>query len=271
MIPVGIIGGRYSLAIHVSASAANVNFHNLFIAAGWNGTVPGDFTVTTDASVLQSSTSTAAASVDTGAFPTGSTLKWINKGFADGRGGDGGYGQNVINNDATAPAGPGQPGGPAVNLQYPITIDNTAGQIRGGGGAGGGGAEGFDNDTGKSGFGTIGTAGSGGGAGRGGGNGGAAGTASGQNENQNGNPGNPSSDAAAGTGGTSAVNPAKGITGGAGGTGGDFGQPGSGGQGTPDGQSQPGAGGAAGHAINTNGHAITWTGGAPVNVVGAIV
>ena len=66
-----------------------------------------------------------------GAFPGGLTL--VNRGFIMGKGGDGGY----TLADRTTYVAP-TPGGPAIALRGPISIDNSSGYIGGGGGGGAG-------------------------------------------------------------------------------------------------------------------------------------
>lgn len=79
--------------------------------------------------------------LDTGTFPNGSTLTFINQGRVAGKGGQGAW----YNANRTFVAA-GQ-GGAALRLRNYLTIDNTAGTIRGGGGGAGAAAEwGGSND-----------------------------------------------------------------------------------------------------------------------------
>lgn len=72
--------------------------------------------------------------LDTGVFPAGSRLTFINEGYVSGSGGDG--------SSFTSSGPPGNPryatpGGDGLRLRFPLIIDNTAGFIQGGGGGGG--------------------------------------------------------------------------------------------------------------------------------------
>lgn len=72
--------------------------------------------------------------LDTGAFPAGSDLTFINEGYVSGNGGDGA--------SFTSSGPPGNPrfatvGGNGLMLRYPVFIDNRTGVIQGGGGGGG--------------------------------------------------------------------------------------------------------------------------------------
>jgi hypothetical protein len=114
--------------------SANTNNYNVFTAAGSPAGV-ATVTLTINAGVTVSSTSTASAAIDTGAFTGGSTLSIINNGSILGAGGAGRVG--ATSNTANAGAA-GFAGGPALNVQLPVTISNS-GQIFGGGGGGGSG------------------------------------------------------------------------------------------------------------------------------------
>jgi len=85
---------------------------------------PGIFTFENDAVISAGSSSYA---LRTGAFPTGSTLIIVNRGKIQGRAGNGG-------SDHSA----GTPGGNALHLDCPCSVDNSVGLIFGGGGGGGG-------------------------------------------------------------------------------------------------------------------------------------
>ena len=64
-------------------------------------------------------------------WPANVVIKVINHGRIEGRGGDGAY---VVQD--TAVMVPAQAGGPAIDAPYPMTFDDTDGQIWGGGGGG---------------------------------------------------------------------------------------------------------------------------------------
>lgn len=76
---------------------------------------------------------TASYALRTGFFPAGSTLIIINTGTILGRGGAGGAGRDGAGNVA-----PGGPGGAALYLDCPCSLDTGMGYIMGGGGGGGG-------------------------------------------------------------------------------------------------------------------------------------
>lgn len=167
------------------------------------------------------STSTGAYALDTGYWPAGSHIKLVIPAgsIVAGAGGNGGCGTAT-----------GNLGGPAINLNYGITIVNS-GTIGGGGGGGGG----YVADRILSGT-TDG--GGGGGAGI---TPGASGCAK---------SGAAGSYTAGGAGGT-------GQYGGTGGRGGNLGQSGASAS-SSTGNRSIAAGGAAGKAINLNGHTVTW-------------
>ncbi|KWA84285.1 hypothetical protein WL29_23295 [Burkholderia ubonensis] len=111
----------------ISSSTTNYNLRTAAQAAGWDGVRPLRASVTINSGVYVGSPSTGSYAFDTGSgFPAGTTLKLTNSGTVVGQGGDGGsYG-----------AGGGS-GGPAMHIQYPITVANY-GTIAGGGGGGAG-------------------------------------------------------------------------------------------------------------------------------------
>lgn len=88
-------------------------------------TQPGTYTFINQASITAG---TGSFALRTGTFPAGSVLKIINQGYIRGRGGAGGDGA----------AGVGGAGGTALYIDFPCTVDNSAGYIFGGGGGGGG-------------------------------------------------------------------------------------------------------------------------------------
>lgn len=165
--------------------------------------------------------------LQTGSFPAGSTLKIINRGSIRGGGGEGGKG-------AQTPAADGGAGGTALILNFPTTIDNTSGTIRGGGGGGGGA---YTAGAG----GEFYTAGGGGGAGTPAGVGGTAGSR--------------------GTGSNGSA-----TAGGDGGDGGVLGKATKGGNGGAAGAAgataanglRKGAGGRGGYSVESNSNAVTW-------------
>ncbi len=203
----------------------NYNIRNaLMEATGWDGQVPIAVDVTIAPGIWVGSDSTSKPAITTGKFPAGSVVRLINNGTILGAGGAGG------NNPATGNGTVGSPGGPAVDLQYPLTIVNN-GDIWGGGGGGAGGTT------------LLGA--------RGGGGGGGAGMPGGIG-------GSGFNNAIGGLGSRIAggLAGAKSALGGAGGKGGD---PGTAGASAPAGLISI-LGGAAGRAVNRNGFALTWAG-----------
>jgi len=199
---------------------------------------------------------TTGASLRTGTFASGDTVKIVNTGLIIGLGGDGGQGNPVstqYTNHTTS--GVGTAGGRALALQWPVTIDNTGGTIAGGGGGGAGGYSaswtvqpGPKNPPSPR---SAGGSGGGGGAGTNVGLGGAAGAGG----TYPGNAGSDGTPTTGGSGGAANINipgPLKPrAVGGNGGGRGSAGSPKVSGGFTT-------VGGAAGQAIISNGNTITW-------------
>jgi hypothetical protein len=116
--------------LHISQNSYNVDVRSLLAAfdPSWNGIKPVDVTVQVDPGVAVGSMDTSAYSLLFRNFNTKSKIVLINKGYIVGRGGDG-----RISGGGDAP---GYPGGPALYVAFPISIDNSAGIIGGGGGGG---------------------------------------------------------------------------------------------------------------------------------------
>jgi hypothetical protein len=112
----------------------NVNLYDAYVAIYGVPAGPRNAEFTVAGNIGSSSTSTAA--LDTGTWPAGSTIKLIVPAVSDGTNspangivaGAGGSGANY--------AATGNPGGPAINLNYNLIINNN-GVIGGGGGGGG--------------------------------------------------------------------------------------------------------------------------------------
>lgn len=146
--------------------SADTDNYDVFTSAGSpSGAVK--VTVTVNSGVFIGSTSAGIASTDFDGFPAGSVLKLVNNGDIRGKGGKGGNASN----------GSGSGGGTAVKVDQAIIIDNTNGNIFGGGnggnasitqvhtdctagGAGGGGGQGDQGGAGGSGVGSSGPGGS---------------------------------------------------------------------------------------------------------------
>jgi len=141
--PIIIFSGKGGFVYNktISADTTNFNMKSDALANGWDGAVKLTMTVTVNSGIVVGSTSTGSYAFDTGAnFPTGSTLTLINNGKILGKGGAGGNGTDIVGMVLTPTAGAS--GGPALNAQVALTVDNTSGII-GGGGGGGGGAGGY--------------------------------------------------------------------------------------------------------------------------------
>jgi hypothetical protein len=245
-------GSRQRVSIALTISSATTNYQ---ISASRGGTYEAGFTdivLTNNSQVGSNSVGTAALWTGPNAsWSTGDTIRVVNGGAIRGRGGNGGAGMP----NTGQPAQNGQAGGDAIELNYPITLQNTN-QVRAAGGGGGGGARGSTviagqpgNPPSKAGPGQpgnppstqfFGGGGGGGGAGIQAGSGGAG-------ANSQGQPGQAGSANTRGAGGDSS-----GQTNPNGGNGGAAGAAGQQGTGTGD-----GAGGAAGKAVERNGYTLT--------------
>lgn len=104
-------------------------------------TYKAEFIVVVESGVAIGSTNTANAAMDFSGFPAGSIIRLINKGHILGMGGAGGAGGAKTNTGCanSAQGTNGEAGGPALEVDQDITIENELGQIWGGGGGGGGG------------------------------------------------------------------------------------------------------------------------------------
>ncbi len=185
-------------------------------------------------------------------WTTGSKIKIINNGKVYGFGGEGGAGGSHGGISGNV----GGIGGDAIETTIPLEVDNTNGEIFGGGGGGGGGSG--DGAVGLSG---AGGGGGGGGAGRDSGSGGSGGSGSGGVAGNSGTSGTTSFGGFAGAGGDNTFYGTRGKNGG---QGGEWGQ---------DGifSEDVVLGGTAGRAVRLNGQTITWLGGNnPAQVKGLV-
>lgn len=234
----------------ISASTINANLHTI---AGSPSCTGGTWTFTINSGVVLGSNTTSVAALQTGTFPSGSSVTLINNGKIYGMGGAGGRGADSINVGGAQPGGNGQPGGPAISLGTSISINNTNGQIFGGGGGGNGGGSAYYDD-GESYWGPYSGGQGGGGQGYGTSLGGAPGTPTGLG---NYSPGATGSQAGQGL----AENSPNQL----GGDGGAWGSPGVFGSKTSRAynylHTADGAVGAAGPAVDRNGNTLTWLGG----------
>jgi hypothetical protein len=120
----------FSIILTISSNTTNYNVRTSAIAAGWNQSSAVGVLVTINTNVVVGSSSTGSYALDTGPFPTGSSVTIVNNGSILGAGGAGG------NGDVD-----GSSGGPAIRSQVTTTINNLG--IVGGGGGGGGGGTSF--------------------------------------------------------------------------------------------------------------------------------
>jgi hypothetical protein len=133
-VPTGPIGklslrGKSAQFSHIiSAHQLHLNLRSYLLGQGWDGASAARVTIAPGIYIWSDSTATPALDMG-GAFPGGLTL--INNGFIIGKGGDGGY----LQADRVTYVAP-TPGGPAIALTGPVSIDNAGGYIGGGGGGG---------------------------------------------------------------------------------------------------------------------------------------
>ena len=126
----GLRGKSSQFTYTITSHQLQMNLRSAVLAAGWNGTSKVEVTVAAGIYIWSDSTAVPALNMG-GAFPGGLTL--VNRGFIMGKGGDGGY----VQANRTTYVAP-TPGGPAIALSGPITINNASGYIGGGGGGGAG-------------------------------------------------------------------------------------------------------------------------------------
>ena len=271
-------GSANRVAIALQIGQALTASYNIRSNVGGTYSAGGsDITLTVQANVTSGSTNQAA--IETGEFASGDTVKIINNAQILAKGGSGGSGavaQATQSNQQISGSGGGA-AGHGLNLQFPVTIQNNGGTIKGGGGGGGGGGTGADANSMK---GNVQTNASGGGGGGGAAVGGAGSApqsfgalqrqasagqagqaAAGGNGGQGGSGGPTGQPASGGTGGNGGAFAAAGQAGDAGASKNSSGVTFTGGAG--------GAGGAAGKAINLNGHQVTYEDG-DGNVTGAV-
>lgn len=267
----------YTFGSPVANASLNVSSISGYIAG------VSDITVTINSGVYLYATSTGSYGLNLSGGSSGDTLKLVNNGFIMGQGGVG-AGAILTN---------GNPGGPALNLGYPTTIDNTNGSayIGGGGGGGpssegaggGGGAGGGDGGTARrtgtypgGAGGAIGSVG--GNASTGGTGGGAGGGAGGYYPKPNGKTIDPER---VGGGGGGRIFPGSGGggysygggNGGAGNAAGGYGPEAGGGGGwgaSAGGTSSGNSPGTGGKAVNLNGKSVTWVSGDTSRIYGSV-
>lgn len=115
----------------ISTNTIHYNLRNDMIANGWDGVMRATVTVTINSGVYVYATSTSTAAFTTGTMSSGTTVSIINNGYIMGKGGNG-----------QTPTQQPQEGGPAVDINYSVSITNNSYIAGGGGGGGGGGTSG---------------------------------------------------------------------------------------------------------------------------------
>ena len=139
----------------ISSPQQQLNLYTWAVGQGYPGTQPAQITVAPGVYIWSDDVATSALTIPIGFGAE--TLTLINQGYIMGRGGNG------AGNTDLAPQPPASPGGPAISIATPMTIDNTSPTAYVGGGGGGGGFQYASTLNGNVG---------GGGGGAGGGNGG---------------------------------------------------------------------------------------------------
>jgi hypothetical protein len=225
---------RVTANISISSNTANYTLNTAKVVGYDAGKTDAILTIDSGVIVSSSSTGSYALTVDN-SWAAGDKVTIVNSGVILGRGGNGGRGADGVSNGQT-----GTGAGPALLVQFALTMNNLN-RIAGGGGGGGGGG----NSLSGSGKATVITGGGGGGGGIGIGSAGAGGT--------NG----VSTNGSAGTAGTLTSEGGGGGGGGGGGSGGTYGTSGSSGS-SGGGNFGPGSGGSAGACIVGNSN-ITYT------------
>lgn len=128
---------RVALSYVFSANTANANIN----LASLSGYVSGrsDITITINSGVYVYATTTANAGLTITGGTSGDTLNIVNNGFILGMGGSPSNPASIDPNGSTPLTS--NPGGNALSISYPCTINNTnaSAYIAGGGGSGGGG------------------------------------------------------------------------------------------------------------------------------------
>jgi len=249
---------RVTASITLSANTANYTLNTAAVPGYSAGKTDVQLTINNGVYISSASTGSYAFTVASG-WTSGDTLTITNNGVIVGRGGNGGSGTATGNPPFSGATGGSA--GPALNVNYAITMNNTNGRIAGGGGGGGSGGQGYSTG-GK--CGQWASSGGGGGGGIGGSSGGTPSNAGWPAASrQAGSPGTPGTLTAAGPGGSgnSVPDPCYGPTATPANPGAAGGGYGSGGGTVPGGPGYGATpGGAAGAAIVGNSN-ITYTPG----------
>jgi hypothetical protein len=129
------LGNFYSKAnkfvATITSNAQQLNLYTWLTSIGWDQNRKVELTINSGVYIWSDSTAVAALNMG-GTYPKGLTI--INNGYIIGKGGNGG--STALIAGAPAYTVTPTPGGMAINLTGPATIDNTNGYIGGGGGGG---------------------------------------------------------------------------------------------------------------------------------------
>lgn len=113
----------------IGGDVSNINLRTIYDTLYPEPTVDSVVRFIIDTGVEVGSSSTATAALDTGTWPAGMAPVQLGvRGYVQGKGGKG--------QDAAAGAAAPEAGGPAINMQYDLTVLFITGRIAGGGGGG---------------------------------------------------------------------------------------------------------------------------------------
>ena len=118
----------FQFAKTLSSNVQEYNLRTDLLANGWDGVTPVDAQITVNSGVYVWSNNISTAAFTTGSLVADSVISIINNGYIIGKGGNG-----------QTPTQQPQAGGPAVDINYSVSITNNS-YIAGGGGGGGGGS-----------------------------------------------------------------------------------------------------------------------------------
>ena len=116
----------FQFAKTLSSSVQAYSLSSDLVANGWDEVTPVQAIITINSGVYVWSDNISVPAFNTGYIAPGSTISIVNNGYIIGRGGNG-----------QTPTQQPQAGGPAINLNYSVSITNNS-YIAGGGGGGGG-------------------------------------------------------------------------------------------------------------------------------------
>lgn len=151
-----------------TSNVQEYNLRNDLLANGWDGVTPVDAQITVNSGVYVWSDNISTAAFTTGSLVADSVISIINNGYIMGKGGNASWVRDPMLYDGNFLFTPVQNGGPAIDLNYPVSITNNSYIAGGGGGGRSGSMHGDTNAISETNTRVIGTfAGGGGGAGGG--------------------------------------------------------------------------------------------------------